>query len=304
MDIQKIKLFLHLSESLNFSKTAEELHVTQPAVTKSVKSLEDEVGVTLFERGKRYVRLTDAGQAFYEDCKSIVSQMDTAVLRARSIAQRSESMVSVGYTGTYFEGILLPQLINLYNQKYDKVSLYLFNSNHTVLKQHLIDAHCDIIFTTLDDIQELNKKISFEKLVDGNFVCVMPKNHTLAEKQIISFEDLDYERIIIFNALQAPPKQTEIQTIMKQRCKNSSFYYTDSIMLSHTMIQGGVGISIMPSFVTSENQKDLVTIPLDFNCQLTYGIGIQKGIQDKVINDFIKIAKNTIADYVNQKDRE
>ncbi|MEX2804947.1 LysR family transcriptional regulator [Streptococcus sp. H31] len=117
MDFQKLDLFLHLAETLNFSTTADALHISQPAVSKAIQNLEDELGFQLFQRGRRYVRLTESGKSFYEDCKHITANMNLAINRARNISQRLSSSLAIGYTGTVLEMQCLPHLVKKLKKK-------------------------------------------------------------------------------------------------------------------------------------------------------------------------------------------
>ncbi|MNL65286.1 Hca operon transcriptional activator [compost metagenome] len=76
MNIQQLKCFVSLAETLNFSKTAEKLNLTQPAVSHNIKSLENELGILLFVRNKRTVNLTLAGNSFYEDMEGLLFRLD------------------------------------------------------------------------------------------------------------------------------------------------------------------------------------------------------------------------------------
>lgn len=73
MDLRQLEVFINLAESLNYSKTAENLHLSQPAVSRIIQRIEDEVGVTLFYRNHREVQLTKNGKLFYDDSKSLIN---------------------------------------------------------------------------------------------------------------------------------------------------------------------------------------------------------------------------------------
>ncbi len=289
MGFNKIELFITLAETLNYSRTAELKHISQPAVTKAIKNLEDELQVSLFTRDKRLVILTEAGKTFYEDCKSITNLMNLAITRAQTISMHSQANLTIGYTGTSFEMNAIPYLIQEYKKYDNKISFNLINSNHTVLKQQLSDNLCDIVFLTKDDLGEY-KNVRFEPIMEGHFVCVLPRSHRLALKDCITIEELNGEQIVLFNSIQAPPLQSKIQDEIKRICRNSKFNYADSIVLGYALIKGNIGLGIMPSFVTT-NDDNWVSIPLKYDRKPVYGIAVRKDFPKDIASFIINVIR-------------
>src|SRR4029077_1309064 len=97
----------------NVSRAALKLHVSQPALSKQIRDLEDEIGFSLLERTAKSVRLTDAGRAFLEEARAILKQVGDAVLKGRSIAGKFETELRVGDwpLGT---GRIMPALLRTY----------------------------------------------------------------------------------------------------------------------------------------------------------------------------------------------
>jgi DNA-binding transcriptional LysR family regulator len=98
-----LRYFIAVAEELNFRRAAERLHLSQPPLSQQIKQLEEEIKVQLFERSKRWVRLTSAGRLFLEHARQVLAQVDGAVLAARRTVEgdgfrRTEtSSVSTGY---------------------------------------------------------------------------------------------------------------------------------------------------------------------------------------------------------------
>lgn len=289
MDFTKIELFLSLSETLNYSKTAEINHLSQPAVSKAIQSLESEINVRLFERDKHSVTLTEAGRIFYDDCRMITNLMDVAITRVQNISQKALTRLTLGYTGTNYEMKIMPTLIQRYKQKYSHVTISLVNSSHNNLKRQLADNLCDIIFLTLDDLRG-HSDFRFEKIIEGEFVCVMHKTHKLAKRRLLSIADLDGNDIILYNTTSSPPLQARLQNDIKAACINSSLNYVDSINLSYALIKGNIGISVMPSFVTSRD-KDISIIPIKYDTRPVYGIAVRKNFSDITVQEISEITK-------------
>jgi DNA-binding transcriptional ArsR family regulator len=94
MELRQIRSFLSIAETLHFGRTAELIHLSQPALSLQIRALEEEVGVRLFERDRRKTTLTAAGLAFRDDATAAVSQLEQAIRRARLAAESVEACSS------------------------------------------------------------------------------------------------------------------------------------------------------------------------------------------------------------------
>src|SRR5215471_7313877 len=94
MELRHLRYFVAVAEMENVSRAAtQKLHVAQPSLSRQIRDLEEEVGVPLFERTARSVRLTDAGRAFLDEARAILKHAEEAVLKARGVAGKRELLV-------------------------------------------------------------------------------------------------------------------------------------------------------------------------------------------------------------------
>src|SRR5215467_11705832 len=101
MELRHLRYFVAVAEMENVSRAAtQKLHVAQPSLSRQIRDLEDEVGVPLFDRTGKSVRLTDAGRAFLEEARAILKLADDAVLKARDVAGKQELLVGDWSLGT------------------------------------------------------------------------------------------------------------------------------------------------------------------------------------------------------------
>src|SRR5699024_5802020 len=102
MNLDHLKVFTDLAESLSYTQTAINTHLTQPAVSQAIKSLEKEIDVQLLNRNQHSVSLTTAGKIFLQEVEPLLEQFDLSVENSKMVAERANSAITIGYTGTIF----------------------------------------------------------------------------------------------------------------------------------------------------------------------------------------------------------
>src|SRR5467141_3960442 len=133
VELRHLRYFVAVAEMENVSRAALKLHVSQPALSRQIRDLEDEIGFCLLERTAKSVRLTDAGRAFLDDARELLRQADDAVKKARAIASEEPTELHVGYSPTPFAEIL-PKTLRAFQRAMPNVHVRLHDwSNKTIL---------------------------------------------------------------------------------------------------------------------------------------------------------------------------
>jgi DNA-binding transcriptional LysR family regulator len=97
VELRHLRYFLAVAEELHFGHAAERLHMAQPPLSQQIRQLEAELGVRLFHRTRRQVKLTAAGQSFLEDCQAILQRLDRAILRGQQASRGKLGQLSIGF---------------------------------------------------------------------------------------------------------------------------------------------------------------------------------------------------------------
>src|SRR3984957_13060363 len=145
MELRQIRSFLSIAETLHFGRTAELIHLSQPALSLQIRSLEEEVGVRLFERNRRKTTLTVAGAAFRDDAAAALSQLEQAVRRARLAANGKLGLLRIGFISTAGSE-LVADIVRQFRELYPEVEVSLRNILTAEQVQMLETGSLDIGF--------------------------------------------------------------------------------------------------------------------------------------------------------------
>src|SRR5271170_7675462 len=148
MELRQIRSFLSIAETLHFGRTAELIHLSQPALSLQIRALEEEVGVRLFERNRRKTTLTAAGFAFRDDAAAALSQLEQGVHRARLAANGKLGLLRIGFISTAGSEIV-PDIVRQFREVHHEVEFSLRNILTTEQLQMLEAGSLDVGFLRL-----------------------------------------------------------------------------------------------------------------------------------------------------------
>ena len=267
-----LKSFITVAESGSFAKAAEKLYITPTALIQQINIFEDRCGFRLFERSNHGVRLTPAGKSIYEDAKTIIKLSDEAIERARKISEAAETTVRIG-TSILFKTRMLIDICSsvsekLPNMRYEIVPLteYLTRDESFSLLGTKFDIlegiYCDIGWKGICRFLELKRT---------PICCAVSKRHRLSKMKIITLSDLNGEDV----TMPISGISSEIDTL---RNIISTEHPTITIKDSHyygidTFTECEMNLSVLiTEDVYSDIHPDLVSIPLDTDLTLPYGL--------------------------------
>lgn len=195
MNTTQIKCFLTLADTLNFTKAAAKLYMSQPALSRQIVTLEQEINSLLFVRDQKSVRLTPAGALLAKELGDIQASLNDLITRVQT--------VGMGYTGTLTIGVLEGQWMgeeftNLYRRfmdTYPNVDFRMVQGSFGALRRQLDSGEIDIAITLEFDVAGLDN-ILFRKLSEDQAVFAISKERPLAQKEVITFEDLASETML------------------------------------------------------------------------------------------------------------
>lgn len=186
---QRIRCFLEVATCLSFTQAAENLFISQQAVTRQISSLEEELGFPLFYRTTRHVTLTPAGSMLMGDFTQINRQIESSIQRARHIADSSRGLLRVGFLSALArDEVVLPAVHHL-KIRHPETEFEIHLMDFVELRNKLLQGQLDLCVTTSNDYN-LWPDVHVSVMLQKQFQVVYSARHPLAELKEITLEDL------------------------------------------------------------------------------------------------------------------
>lgn len=292
MNTFQLSCFLAVAEYLNFAQAAQALHVTHPAVSQQIKSLEKELGAPLFVRTTRSVSLTEEGKAFLPDAQQIVTLSQRAAKRFGTGLDKPIEMLTIGCYSSACMILLadaLEQLRSMRPALHPNLQTIPFRHIYQRLESGDLDA-----VVGFREAPDTKINAFFKELSKSSIVCVCARNHALAGVKEICMEDLKKEKLVLF----MPPKgMVPIMRLQGELMGNrppSEFYFCESTESIIVLVMAGYGISVLPDFLVPDDPT-LAKIPLKDTEPMPFGIYYQSLQGKPGLKAFIQCAKEDFA---------
>lgn len=247
MELRHLRYFIAVAEELHFTRAAERLHIGQPPLSHAIQVLEADVGAQLFERTKRWVRLTEAGRLFLADARRILALSEQATETARR-AQRGEAgELRIGFTFSTPFTPLFATVINRYRQEYPAVSLTLHEMATLRQLDGLGQRSLDLGFIRPPEVA-IPETIALTTLREDPLLVVLPSASPLALQDTVAIKDLNGMPFVMY------PQNagTGIYPQIFRLCREAGFvpHIAQQAGEASTIIglvAAGCGVSVLPA---------------------------------------------------------
>lgn len=249
MNTTQLECFMAVSNFLNFSRAAQVLRITQPAVSHQINTLEDELGVKLFQRTSKSVRLTREGYLFSHYAGEILKLSDLSKTRVRASLQEMPTRLGIGCRNMLELRILRPALEQLRRndpQVLPLLRLIPFDS----LENLLAEGDIQMMFATRSSAP---KRARYRELLRCPAVCICGESHPLASRETLTAEELRHQsgRIAVGRPPICPPDLFAIQSRVVAGRAETELLFCDNQEVIYTLVQTGYAFAIMADFPTA-----------------------------------------------------
>ena len=259
LNFNQLRIFYHAAKNLNFTAAANELFITQPAVTFQVKSFEEYCNLKLFKKKGRRVHLTDEGKALYEFAEKIFrfeKEIENAIDEMRELKR---GILRLGTTKAYAR-YFMPLMITTFHKNFPNIKIQLNEGSSAEMIYSLADFKIEVaVIAKAVEHPEVNF-IPFSK---EEMALILAPDHPLAQKKAISFKELEQEPFIMKENGSGTRKLVE-EIFAKENCSPNILMETSNTEFIKQLVQRGEGVSfLVREAVASElEDKSLIEMPL------------------------------------------
>lgn len=260
METRQLKYFMAVAETLHFGNAAKKLHISQPPLSQQIMKFEEELGVLLFQRNRRSVKLTAAGKSLLKDASTILKAIEQARINLTEMASGDRGQITLGYIGPSLN-TALPNVISQFKTTYPNVWFELrqmnTNSQLDAVRSGVIDAGVVRIFRHNTDDLELTL------FHQEAYAVVVPEEHRFSSRESIDMSELAEESLIFFPRKAQPSLYDEWMRLFAE-CgfvpRIVQEVETKSAALALTAAR--MGISIVPESLSAESRNGVSFLTL------------------------------------------
>lgn len=247
---QQLQVFVTVSEKKNFSRAAEVLHMTQPAVSQYIKQFETEIGTRLLERNNKGVKVTKAGELVLHHVKEMLAIYSRMNILLDDLMEKAAGPLAIGASYTFGEYVL-PECLAMLQQKYPEIEPSVFIGNTKNVSDRTANRQLDI---GVVEGEVENPKLTVEKLTDDQMRVVVPSSHPLADKTITSLAKLKDETWIVREEGSGTREMTDKMFVERGFVPKKTMTFGSTQIIKEA-VEAGIGVTFLSNWVIHKEMK-------------------------------------------------
>ncbi|MCM3772721.1 MULTISPECIES: LysR family transcriptional regulator [Priestia] len=290
MELRQLRYFMEVAKREHVSEAAEYLHVAQSAISRQIANLESELGVSLFKREGRNVKLTAIGKVFLEHTETAMKAIDYAKEQIDEYLDPERGTIKIGFP-TSLASHLLPTIISAFKEEHPNVAFHLRQGSYKFLIESVKKRDINIAF--LGPVPIEDQSIEGHILFTENLLALVPSHHPLAERDNIRLRDLRNENFVLF------PKGFILHKMAFDACKQAGFMPNissegEDLDAIKGLVSAGIGVTLLPESTVSETTPRFTTKLAIHTPQLQRTVGMiiprnrDLAPSDKIFYKFVK----------------
>ena len=244
MELRHLRYFVAVAEMENVSRAALKLHVSQPALSRQIRDLEDELGFSLLERTAKSVRLTDAGRAFLDNARALLQSADDAVTKARAVASAEPTELHVGYSPTPTAEIL-PKTLRAFQAAMPNVHVRLHDWSNKDILEGIRDGRLQLGLIVPPAKASALPDLRYEELFHERVCVAVAPQHPFARRRAIPLAKVAAEPLIGLTREDYPSYYDLLSIVFsKSKQKPRVIEEYDSFTGIISAVEAGTGVAI------------------------------------------------------------
>ena len=253
MQLRDIQYAVTVGKELSFSRAADKLFVSQPALSQSIRRLERELGIPLFVRNHHYVELTEAGQLFMKEGDHILVLSERLKQRITDIAHNKSEHLRFGIS-PFYSKFYLPRIVPLFNRKFPSISMDIVEMPSGILEQMIMNNELEFGMLPMPAAHD---ELDFQPIYQEQILFAIPKNHPLNDEVTpamsagMPFIDLRLAQYAPFVFLK---KEQKFASMGMRLCREAGFepnivFETMNWETVNSLVATGMGVGFVPELL-------------------------------------------------------
>jgi DNA-binding transcriptional LysR family regulator len=288
MELRHLRYFVAVGEEQHYGRAAKRLHVAQPALSRQIQDLEEEIGFKLFDRLSRGVKLSVAGRVFLEDAQRILHGVNEATARGKRVACGQSGTLRVGLVETISWQGVVPESFRRFRDLHPDAELQIHPSSSAAQIEAVRSGRLDAGFAFT--IANLDRELAHIAVAEHNLVLAAPKGHSLAKSKKLRLRDLNDTAFIWFPRRESPVFYDRLmQECFRGGLKTPHIVQeavNEATILS--LVSCRLGVAFVSSATRWRCPEGLVLLPVaDLNLALRFFLIWRKDNQSPLLANFV-----------------
>lgn len=277
MDIRQLNYFIQVADCGSYSLASQKLFVSQPALSKTIKNMEEELGITFFYTYQRRQHLTDAGQAFYDKASHLVKEYNALMETSYDGATINKGNITLGFTMAS-STVILNSILTGFKSIFPMIDISIMDGDSSSLKENLMKNTIDAAFADTHYLKSDDKKhLDIYPLAECDLVVVASVNNPLSSRESLSYADLDGVDVVLYQ--REGSSNNELSYDLRATTAKPKIVFTSSQLLTiFDMVNINYGVTIVPYYVYERLQNpNIKAIPInDLSSKRTLSLIVKK----------------------------
>jgi LysR family transcriptional regulator, transcription activator of glutamate synthase operon len=300
MDLLQLKYFQEVAKHQHLTKAAQELNVSQPALSKMISKLEQRLGYQLFDRTGRQIRLNKLGESYLKIVENVFLELQKGEKELAFLTEKQNELISVAVTIP----TILPQLLGGFLEDHPKARFRQYQAFADRMKLQLETGEIDVGISTFP-IEGDN--IEWYPIIEEEILLAVPLSHPLAERENILLNEVENDPFIVM------PPGYGFRQMTENFCAEAGFYPDfafegDETGVTYELVEKGLGIAFSPSLIRSQRLSSLKLVELSITepkCMRSVGLAWHKErAKTKAVQEFITYTINFLENAKNNFEKQ
>lgn len=259
MELRHLRYFVAVAEAENVTKAAAKLRVAQPAVSRQIRDLEEELGLLLFERSAKSLRLTEPGRVFLKEAQAVLQRAEEAVKAARAAAGGMKGELRVGYAPSLTVQIL-PRALRKFQTEYPGMRVTLHDLSTEEMLAGLRENRLQLALMVYPDDDAL-RGLQFHELARYPMCAAVAPGHRFAKSRTLSLSKIAGEPLIGYSRADYPEYHAGLTELFGGKAPSIAEEH-DSVTSLIASVEAGHGIALVPSALSCMVGQRLKVVPI------------------------------------------